>query len=141
MHKAAAHKPLADAPAEPEPATPAPDAGPDSAPDSAPDNTPASAPAGPNAAPTPAPPAGPKPAGPQRAARRAGQPEKKRRKTSDIDETFRLVEAALAQDTPPLVPTQRSLFGMLCGVFELEFPGRLPQQAVEQLAQTLEVKQ
>jgi hypothetical protein len=59
-------------------------------------------------------------------------PEKKRRKTSDIDETFRLVEAALAQDAPPLLPTPRSLFGMLCGVFALEFPGRLPQRAVDE---------
>jgi hypothetical protein len=131
MHKAAAHKPLADAPAEPEPASPAP------APDAAPD----SAPAGPRAAPPPAPPAGPPPAGPPpRAARRAGQPEKKRRKTSDIDETFRLVEAALALDAPPLLPTPRSLFRMLCGVFELEFPGRLPQRAVDEALLALDAR-
>lgn len=138
MHKAAAHKPLADAPAEPEPAEPEP-ASP--APDAAPDSAPAGpCPAGPCPAQPPAPSAGPQRAGPQRAARRAGQPEKKRRKTSDIDETFRLVEAALALDAPPLVPTPRSLFGMLCGVFELEFPGRLPQGAVDEALLALDAE-
>jgi hypothetical protein len=79
-------------------------------------------------------------AGPQRAARRAGQPDKKRRKTSDIDDTFCLVEAALAQDAPPLMPTPRSIFGMLCGVFELEFPGRLPQSAVDEALRSLDAE-
>ena len=130
MHKTDTHKQVADTTAEPRAASPAP------ATDAAPD----SAPAGPRAAQPPAPPAGPQRAGSQPAARCAGQPEKKRRKTSDIDETFRLVEAALAQDAPPLVPTPRSLFGMLCGVFELEFPGRLPQRAVDEALLALDAE-
>jgi|LauGreDrversion4_2_1035121.scaffolds.fasta_scaffold01430_8 hypothetical protein len=125
MHKATTFEPAAAALAEPEPAGPAP------APDAAPD----SAPAGPLAGPPPAP-----PAGPQRAARRAGQPDKKRRKTSDVDDTFRLVGDALAQDAPPLLPTPRSLFGMLCGVFELEFPGRLPQRAMDEALRALDAE-
>lgn len=102
-----------------------------------PDPAPDSAPAGP-------PPASPprQPPGPQRPAKRAGsqQAEKKRRKTSDIDESFRLVEAALALPAPPLLPTPQSLFRMLCGVFELEFPGRLPQQAVDDALLALDTK-
>jgi hypothetical protein len=102
-----------------------------------PDPAPDSAPAGP-------PPASPprQPPGPQRPAKRAGsqQAEKKRRKTSDIDESFRLVEAALALPAPPLLPTPQSLFRMLCGVFELEFPGRLPQQAVDDALLALDAK-
>jgi len=128
MHKATTLDPAAAALAEPEPARPTP------APDAAPD----SAPAGPSVAPPPAPPA--PPAGPQRAARRAGQPDKKRRKTSDVEDTFRLVGDALAQDAPPLLPTPRSLFNMLCGVFELEFPGRMPQRAVEQALRALDAE-
>jgi len=123
MHKATTLDPAAAALAEPEPARPPP------APDAAPD----SAPAGPSVAPPPAP-----PAGPQRAARRAGQPDKKRRKTSDVEDTFRLVGDALAQDAPPLLPTPRSLFNMLCAVFELEFPGRMPQRAVDEALRALD---
>jgi len=114
MHKAAPE------PAAPQPANP-----------SVPESTPAG--------PQPQPDAGP-PTGPPRAARRASQPEKKRRKTSDVEDTFRLVAAALAQDAPPLLPTPRSLFGMLCGVFELEFPGRLPQHTVEQALRALDAE-
>jgi len=123
MHKATTLNHAAAALAEPEPAGPPPP--PEAAPDSAP--------AGPSVAPPPAP-----PAGPQRAARRAGQPDKKRRKTSDLEDTFRLVGDALAQDAPPLLPTPRSLFGMLCGVFELEFPGRMPRRAVDEALRALD---
>jgi hypothetical protein len=117
---------------------------------------PAVPPAGP-AAPSPEnPQAGPPPeplprkplAGPknnQKKAKRAvagtEPPEKRRKKTIDIDETFRIVDAALAKPAPPLLPTPQSLFGMLCGVFELEFPGRLPQRAVEQALQSLGEKE
>jgi hypothetical protein len=93
------------------------------------------APAGPSAAPPPRP-----PAGPQRPAKLAGLSHKKHRKTSDIDETFCLVEAALAQPALPLLPTQQSLFGMICGVFELEFPGRLHQRAVDKALLALDAK-
>jgi len=96
--------------------------------------------AGPQPEPLPRkPPAGPR--NKQKQAKRAAAgtepPEKRRKKNVDIDETFRVVDAALAKPAPPLLPTPQSLFGMLCGVFELEFPGRLPQQAVEQALQTL----
>jgi hypothetical protein len=79
-----------------------------------------------------APPAAPAaPAAPP-AGKPASGPEKKRRKAADADAAFSVVEAVLAQPAPPLLPTPQSLFGMLCGVFELEFPGCLPQRAVDE---------
>ena len=76
------------------------------------------------------------PAKAKRARSSVQLPEKRRRKAA-ADDAFRVVEAVLAQHAPPLLPTPQSLFGMLCDVFELEFPGRLPQPAVEQLRQAL----
>jgi len=72
----------------------------------------------------------------KRARQAAHAPEKRRRKAA-ADDAFRVVEAALALSLPPLLPTPQSLFRILCDVFELEFPGRLSQQTVEQLANTI----
>jgi len=106
---------------------------------------PASAAASP-AAPPFAPPAGPcpEPAGSRpwprqlRSKRTAPAADRKRRKTDvDLDASFRAVEAALAQDAPPLMHTPQSLMRMLLDVFELEFPDSLPRPAVAQVLQAI----
>ena len=111
---------------------------PDAQPDAQPDAS--SPPAGPAAAVPPRPPSGP-PAGRrptrQRAAAATRPPDRKRRRTANVDDIVRTVQAALALPVAPLMPTPQSLFAMLCGVFEHEFPGRLPQPAVEQAMQAL----
>jgi hypothetical protein len=98
------------------------------------------------AAPPFAPPAGPcpEPAGSRpwprqlRSKRTAPAADRKRRKTDvDLDASFRAVEAALAQDAPPLMHTPQSLMRMLLDVFELEFPDSLPRPAVAQVLQAI----
>jgi len=70
--------------------------------------------------------------------RTAPAADRKRRKTDvDLDASFRAVEAALAQDAPPLMHTPQSLMRMLLDVFELEFPDSLPHPAVAQVLRAL----
>jgi hypothetical protein len=73
-----------------------------------------------------------------RSKKAAPAADRKRRKTDvDLDASFRAVEAALAQDAPPLMHTPQSLMRMLLDVFELEFPDRLPRPAVAQVLQAI----
>lgn len=124
------------------------------------------APAGPAQPEVPAQPAGParpevpaQPAGPARPevpaqparpvqARPAPQPHRPKRKKAsvDVEHTFSVLEQALKQDPkhggseetfPPILHTPRSLFRMLCDVFEQEFPHHLPPEAVEHMLQAL----
>jgi hypothetical protein len=72
------------------------------------------------------------PARPTKRARAAAPLQERKRRKAAADDAFRVVEAALALPCPPLLPTPQSLFSMLCDVFDLEFPGRLPQRAVDE---------
>ena len=55
----------------------------------------------------------------------------------DIEDIFSTVQAVLLLPTQQLIHTPQSLFSMLCGVFELEFPNRLPKQLLEQTRHAL----
>jgi hypothetical protein len=55
----------------------------------------------------------------------------------DIQDIFSTVQAVLLLPKQPLIHTPQSLFSMLCGVFELEFPNRLPKQLLEQTRHAL----
>lgn len=69
---------------------------------------------------------------PAKRARVNSTPTDKKRRKPVAEEAFSVVQATLSQQAPPLMPTPQSLFCMLCDVFELHFPGRLPQQAVDE---------
>ena len=95
-------------------------------------------PEGPSAVPPPEPAAGPQKPRPSKRLRDSGAcGEQKRRKGIDIENLFSSVEAVLLLPTQPLIHTPQSLFSMLCGVFELEFPNRLPKQLLEQTRHAL----
>jgi len=57
----------------------------------------------------------------------------------DIEDIFSTVQAVLLLPTQPLIHTPQSLFSMLCGVFELEFPQRMPKALLEKTLQALQV--
>ena len=74
-------------------------------------------------------------AAPTRPAKRprvSSLPTDKKRRKPVAEEAFSVVEESLSQLAPPLMPTPQSLFCMLCDVFELHFPGRLPQHIVDE---------